>query len=910
MKKLLSLTLAAVMLIAAVAASVPALAGSDASFTDVAADRWSYSSVIYAVGKGYMVGTAKDRFSPENPLTRAMIATVLWRREGSPKPKASSGFEDVADGAWYADAVAWAKENGVVNGVSKTRFAPDTNVTREQLATMLYRFSQSGPVFVTDRADITTFNDFSEVSDWATDALGWAVEAGLVKGVSGNRLSPGGNATREQFAAIIERYDGKFVLVYSEPVLLSSYTEKEYPLVKNADFYVSTTGSDSSDGSFAHPFKTINKAAEAVRGIEKTAEKGGVTVAFMAGNYGAISLGLTAADSGTAECPVTYCAYGDGDVIFDGGFDVTEDEFLPVTGDDKAYFADRFVGDIKKADISAKLENYDPASLMVMGGDGECTLARYPNKYEDGTDNLMNGAGYTIDDNHIRITMSLLKRRIAKYHKPEELYLYGYLSTGWYKDLLETGGYTVDPETEHYDFVITHPENARMGHLRYLELDGFDSAFWNKTALINASEELDAQGEYWIDSDTGTFYVYSPSGEYHFTGGSDMITMNGTEYTTFRKLNFKNADGCMIDASGHPRGLTIDECTFTGCTAESMVNVAGGKTSVPYDVTVKNSTFSTAAATGLKIRGTNSADKFGTGTGVVVDNNYFTLTNLRIGNMGALKVEVEGPLVTHNIFKKCYWEGVDFRGASDMIAEYNVFDEVCYNGDDTGAMNNWNSVDCCGNIVRYNLFMNIRGGTNGRNSLYLDDTAGTRVESNIFYNVDSTVMNNGISKYNTFKDNIIINPESRSGTGCSYKIDATERTEEAMATGNLEIITADGFYTRWQDAFAYFDSHPEIKAQAAERWPGYFDISLDLEDWQSSSFCMNSSLEITGNVEINLTGEAPKYNETISKYSTIENNVTYTSEENPLFVNPSAGDYTLRDGVAFPFIDFAKIGRY
>ena len=94
-------------------------------------------------------------------------------------------------------------------------------------------------------------------------------------------------------------------------------------------------------------------------------------------------------------------------------------------------------------------------------------------------------------------------------------------------------------------------------------------------------------------------------------------------------------------------------------------------------------------------------------------------------------------------------------------------------------------------------------------------------------------------------------------------------------------------------------------------WPGYFDISLDLNDWQKAEFCMNSSLIITGNVEFNRTGEAPEYNETISKYSTIENNVAFTLEENPLFVNPTVGDYSFRDDVDwFPVFDFNSIGRY
>ncbi len=908
MKRILSLILTAIMVFAAAISVIPA---PSSVFSDVERDRWSSENVSYVVGKGYMIGVGEGLFDPEGLTTRAMAATAIWRMAGGPETAFRDEFADVLSDEWFAGPVVWAKDAGVVLGVSDLFFDPDGNVTREQLAAMLYRYASLIDKDVSGRTPLSRFSDGAKVSAWAEDAVKWAVYADLFVGTEDDVLCPQGTATREMLAAVLSRFDDYCTLTYNEPRPATSFTRPDYPLVTGADFYVSTTGDDENDGTFESPFATWNRAAEAVRGIAKTADRGGITVAFMAGDYGAISVGLTAEDSGTAECPVTYCAYGDGDVFFNGGFEVGEDGFLPLSDEERQYFSPRFVDSIKKADISAYLTDYDPASLLVMGDDGECTLARYPNKYPDGTDHLFENVGYTTDGSHIRITSSLFKRRIAGYHKPEELFLYGYLTTGWYKDLLETGGYTVDEESGGYDFLITHPERARLGHLRYIELDGFDSAFWNKTVLINASEELDGEGEYWIDSDTGYFYVYEPSGDYHFTGGSDMVSMWATEYITFRSLNFKNSDGFMIYAGNCARGTTIDGCTFTGCAADAMVYLEGCRKGVPLDITVRNSDFSTCASQGLRISGMDFSDLFGSGTNVVVDNNFFTLTNLRVGNKGALKIQTSGPKVTHNHFKKCFWEGIDFRGAVNMIAEYNILDQICYNGDDTGAMNNWNSVDRCGNVVRYNLFMNIKGGTNGRYSLYLDDTAGTTVVSNLFYDVDQPAMNNGICKYNRFENNLIINPDSTVATGCATTIDATQLTERAMAAGDTSTITSSDFYTRWKTAFEYFDSHPDIKAQAAEMWPGYYDISIDLDDWQKAEFCMNSSLIITGNVEINQSGNAPEFNETIAKYSTIGDNVGFTVEENPLFVNPTAGNYAFRDGIDwFPVFDFNSIGRY
>ncbi|MBQ6678292.1 MAG: S-layer homology domain-containing protein, partial [Clostridia bacterium] len=226
MKKLLSFILATVMLAGALGIAIPAGAAKS-GFSDVEDGRWSASSIEYAVEKEYMKGVGGGLFDPEGPLTRAMVATVLWRREGEPKPTAPSGFSDVPSGEWYTDAVAWTKETGVVKGLTMTTFGPDEFITREQLATMLFRFSTNAPVSVPERADLTPFADDETVSDWASEPLGWAVEAGIINGTDGNRLAPDGFATREQFAAIVERYDGSFKLAYTVPVTRSHYTERE-----------------------------------------------------------------------------------------------------------------------------------------------------------------------------------------------------------------------------------------------------------------------------------------------------------------------------------------------------------------------------------------------------------------------------------------------------------------------------------------------------------------------------------------------------------------------------------------------------------------------------------------------------------------------------------------------------------
>ena len=925
MKKLLSLFFTVIMITSALAAAIPAYAA--AGFSDVEEGRWSAASIGYAVNNGYMKGVGGGKFDPEGPLTRAMVATVLWRREGEPEPVAPSGFVDVPAGEWYADAVAWAKESGVVKGITDRTFEPDGLITREQLATMLFRFSSSAPVSVPERADLTPFADDEKVSDWAGEPLCWAVESGLIKGTDGNRLAPEGNATREQFAAIIERYDGSFKLAYNEPVVLSHYTEPDYPLVTDADFYVATDGDDSADGSFDHPLATWNEAAMRVRDLKKIKTEGDIVVAFKAGDYGPLSLTLTDEDSGGGDRRIVYCKYGDGDVVFNNGFDVGEDEFLPLDEGDKALFAEKNVDLIKKADISDRLGDYDPTNCLILSESGALNLARFPNLYPDGTDQLVQ-AGVAYDSDHIHVYNAYYKNRIKKYHTTDGLYLYGYIATGWYKDMVETDGYEIDPETGNYVFFVPHPENVYWGYGPQLG-DGFATDYF-QMAIINVSEELDCRGEYWIDRETGTFYVYDPVGDCHFFGGAasrisesenlfieseegGMVTLGeGARYITLLGLSFKNSSKYMIRGVYHPRGLTVDRCSFDGCSALNMIEFRASEENSPLDLLVTRCSFSTSVGRAVSVfvpifdlvysRGYLLT----TGENVVIDNNYFTRTNLRIGNLASVCVNLRAPRVSHNYFEECCWQCVDIGRSTNAVVEYNVFDRACWNGDDTGAIGESVHFGTCGGVIRYNLFMNIYGGQNGRFGVYLDNAIGTRAYSNLFYNVGTTVVNNGISKYNEYNDNVSV----KGASTCDYRIDQTRFVEEAMAEGDPDRILGDSIYQRWKTLFAFFDSEPELKAKAEAEWPGFFDITTDLGRWQERNFCMNSSLVITGNVSFNDPAKEPVYEEMIAKYSTIENNAGYSFEDNPFFVNPTRGDYRVRDGVALPDIQFEKIGRY
>ena len=179
---------------------------TDLPFSDVTESDWFYDAVTYAYENGLMDGVGTGLFAPNSETTRAQLVTILYRLAGQPAPSGDSGFSDVETGIWYTDAVAWAAQNGIVNGVSDTQFAPGDDITREQLAVILYRYATYQGYDVSQRADLSGFVDAGTISTYAQEALSWANAQGLVLGFEDDSLRPQGNASRAQIAAVLMRF--------------------------------------------------------------------------------------------------------------------------------------------------------------------------------------------------------------------------------------------------------------------------------------------------------------------------------------------------------------------------------------------------------------------------------------------------------------------------------------------------------------------------------------------------------------------------------------------------------------------------------------------------------------------------------------------------------------------------------
>ena len=175
-------------------------------FIDVAEGDWFYDAVVYAYQNELMDGVGGNRFAPNSETTRAQLVTILYRLEGEPAVSGDLPFTDVEAGIWYTDAILWAAQNNIVNGVSDTEFAPGDDLTRQQLVTILYRYAEAKGYDVSASADLSGYPDAGQVQDYAQPAMAWAVAENIIQGMEDGTLKPAGNASRAQIATILMRF--------------------------------------------------------------------------------------------------------------------------------------------------------------------------------------------------------------------------------------------------------------------------------------------------------------------------------------------------------------------------------------------------------------------------------------------------------------------------------------------------------------------------------------------------------------------------------------------------------------------------------------------------------------------------------------------------------------------------------
>ena len=907
MKKLLTLILVALMLLGAL---VP-VAADGAPFSDVKEKRWSYDSIVYAYEKGYMDGVGGGKFDPAGTMTRGMVVTVLYRMEGTPEVEFSNVFTDVKSGKYYSNAVIWAKDNEIVNGVSEGKFDPGGKITREQLATMLYRYADFKGYDVTASGDLSKFPDSDKAHSYAKNALVWATDKGLITGVkSGNAdlLDPRGNATREQFAAILKRFDDAFgekPLAYNTPHAISQYTEPEYPLVTDADVYVATDGSDSNPGTFNLPVATFERARDLVREIKADTSRpeGEIVVAFKAGVYAAPqNLTFTAEDSGTEASPVVYCKYGDGDVTFSAGVTIPLGEFAELTGAEKEMFPAGSVDRIKKADLTSR--GVDPSSLgetnNLFAGSERLDLARWPNKLDNGVDDFTDMVLSISEDERSMTLLSPLRNRVNKYHNREDLRMFGYYRYDWSASDGPVQNY--DPATG----VITPTVNGYGIHRTQEPYCPFPYFYF-----YNVPDELDRPDEYYIDKRTGTLYVMDPADSLTFCETGLMLSLSGTDDVTFRGLSFGyGTDDCVhaFDCDG----ITFDRCRFR--------NIAGYGIYITGDrERISGCEFYDIGRRAVDMR-SGERETLTKGESVIDNCLFDTFGTVQKTGMPAIYVAGCGITISHNEICNSSNIGIiysEYIWASNYITiEYNYIHDTVNQTSDSGAIYAGRNQSGHGSVVRYNLICNTGTPEEGHRpvGIYLDDAmSGQEVYGNIIYEAGNNSLFISGGRENKIHDNIAISN------------DVTEKEEILFGQLHYDHLAeiSDNFTKpiTEDEVFMILELVPFRNELWASRFPLLSKVVYDLENmapYADDPDCVINPAydEIYGNAIILPQsridkGGAERIDDRIRTFaSRLEESRQVPLTENPFFVDPTAGDYRLRDDADFKDIPVEQIGRY
>ena len=899
-KRILSLVLTVVMLTSIFIIGTTAEEASP--YKDVKTSRWSYADIMYVTEKGLMNGKEEGKFAPAETMTRAMVVTVFYRLEGEPAVEYKETFKDVKEGKWFTDAVLWAAENKIVNGTGDGKYEPMSNVTREQLATIIKRYADFKYVITDATADIMAYADYKRVHDYAREAMAWANAVGLITGKTETTLAPREGATREQFAAILKRfkeYDGfKYKLIYKTPEPISTYTAPEYPLVTDADIYVAVDGNDSNPGTLDKPIKTFEKAVELVRELKKTATDE-IKVAFKAGQYGSLdNLTFTAEDSGSADVPITYCAYGDGDVMFCNGIYIDEEEFTLVEGAEKDMFPESVQQSIYRVNLKGRVEKFEFATRLFTEN-GIAIEARYPN-----TDFLSNMTTTVDPWSSIQLQLAL-PRIIEKLNGVEGMKINGYLRTGWMNDTFDVLSY--DPATKIMVLDLYNSKNDYWIKYPNYELM-YEGRVDDKVFFSNRPEFLDMEGEYWFDNSSSTLYVCGAKGDYAIDGGKEFVTLEkGAEYISFVGLEFNTTTESAIVL--YADNFTVDQC---------KIGNVGGKAAVhaPYYVkglTVTNSELFNCVDSCVYIFSEADGDDLVDGLGFwditpnvmnleeghnVIVNNYFHHFTLPSYFSSAIEVTGDvGTYIAHNHFYEGGHGAIRYNKSIGVTIEYNVFDRIMTKSYDFGAVYTCSMYTFRDNVTRYNLFMNIPV-----HGVYLDaGTIGQEVYGNVFYNcLHSIVQNSG--RANEIHDNVMIYCMNGLTTGWGlfgHILDGTADTVDVTTYGiySNKPLPGDPMYDEWYS-----------------RWPELYDFITDPKEYTNPEciFCPSSYIynnAAFGDPLVDTSnGELPEYEGVEFLYG--GNNVEYTEDENPLFVNPALGDYRIREDADFFNIPFEKMGRY
>lgn len=694
----------------------------------------------------------------------------------------------------------------------------------------------------------------------------------------------------------------------SSPMTATVQEKPARELAANADFYVAPNGSDTADGTFDAPFATIERARDAVRTLDKTG-KHGVTVAVRAGEYRVNTLLFTAEDGGTADCPVTYCAYGDGEVVLNGGVTLAYSTFAPVKDEtQRARLAEGARDKVLCADLGAlgvtaeqygkiyAIGSYNTAAKYdgdwvgdiyceLFVDDVRMTTARYPN----GKDYLYTGEvvrtgqgkesdGATTEDkswptrrnpvSDVYRIDDALAERIASWAEPEKVWMFGYWKYDWADASSPLGEFSREERTLSPKFVSLYGTKT-------------DAPYY----FFNVFEELDAPGEWYLDREKGVLYLCPPE---NFTENSvidlslttgNVLCAQDADYLTFDGFTVKGTRGDAVS-------LTGDHNTLKNCLIK---NVAGNAVLVTgAENTVTDNEIARTGRGGVILDG-GDRDTLTPGNNRAVNNLVHDWSEIYETYQPAFTLNGVGNRCDHNEMYNSTHEAITWTGNNHLI-EYNLIHDVCLLTDDGGAIYAGRRWDWYGTAIRNNLIYNLGSGEHMPVGIYLDDAlSGIEVSGNVLINVPGIGLQLGGGRDLDVHDNVVVN-SSRSMT-------YDQRAIDGVFGGWFNHAAPEG------DMWTHLQESPWQSEVWRSAYPAMTRFSCDFDNTDDPGFVANPACStVTHNLFVNRSGKIGEISDAAAQYSTVENNaVMKIGKLDRLFVDPANGDYTLRDDAPLDF---------
>ena len=705
---------------------------------------------------------------------------------------------------------------------------------------------------------------------------------------------------------------------------VSSASEISYTPPEKFDFYVDSAAAENGDGSKDKPFSSIEAARDYIRTLDKS-EYSGIRMGLTAGEYRVSGIEFTKEDSGTQNCPISYCAV-EGDVVLNGGVTLSPEPFSPVT--DSGVLS-RLSEEAQKNVVCTELSSVgltadDWGVLYATGGyntashyDGAAfgvnncelffngqrmTLARYPNSgflytkgivregegRESSTSNHVQREGWDSLGNPVSDIFKIdseVAERINSYSSLENVWVWEALMYNWADATSPILNFNYEEKTIEPKYVSTY--GAISGTTYY---------------IFNALPELDSPGEWYLDRDSGELYLYAPAeleqADIMFSvARENIITITDAEYISIKGISVCGTRGSGISVTGNNN--TVAACHITDASGNGVL-LNGSNNSV------ENCELSAIGSAAVVLNG-GDKETLTPGNNKADNNIIHDYSQIAVTAGPGVSISGVGNICSHNGIFNAPQQAVFYFGNNHII-EYNNIHDVALLSDDCNATYSGRSWNSYGTIQRYNCFYNMGDSEHYPNAIYYDDgLSGQTAYGNIIIGCKGSAFLLGGGRDITVQNNIIINSE----TPISYD----DRAREGALDKDCWFKHSMQGEDMWQALFA----SPWQSDIWKNAYPEMTRFSDDFNNTDSPDFVPNPAYsDISGNLIVNLSKNLGNIADSAYRFSKIENNAVFgVNSLDDIFLSVETGDYTLKSASAvydilpdFENIDLSKIGRY